>query len=348
MSILSDHSFGISSVAFSDDSRWLCTLGNKYDGFILIYSVNAKNGSAKLHSSNKCSNVHRVIWMGQSVVSIGIRHAKVWRTRTTVSLSKTRPELDSSDVGSSKSPTPKAFAGRNCLLGPLMNATFTSVAALSECRAIVCSAQGDICLLDDSYQTQRLERVAHVGFGILCVFFDHACSLVWIGGRGGTRMSMRLNTLIKPTIPNVLPNTTLPSPLTGSDMEPDTLAIGFVRGRVISIDSHGIIEIRGSVDAELASITGSDSRRLPAHESAVVGVSDLLSKSRVDGPDFLTFSARGTVLFWLLNGACTGNMKIPLDQPVYPEDLDTNDLKVVISLESDELLLSGDKKGILR
>lgn len=346
MSILNDHSFGISSVAFSDDLRWLCTLGNERDGFILIYSINAKNGSAKLHSSNKCSNVHRVIWMGQSVVSIGIRHAKVWRT--TVSLSKTRPELDNNDIGSSKSPTPKAFAGRNCLLGPLMNATFTSVAAISHCRAIICTLQGDVCLLDDSHQTQRLERVAHVGFGILCVVFDRSYSLVWIGGRQGTRMSMRLNTLIKPTISNVLPITTLPSPLTGSDMEPDTIAIGFVRGRVISIDSNRIIEIRGSVDAEWASMKGSDFKRLPAHESAVVGVSDLLSKSRVDGPDFLTFSAGGTVLFWLLTGACTGSMKIPLDQPVYPEDGGTNDLKVVISLDSDERLLSGDKKGILR
>lgn len=346
MSILNDHSFGISSVAFSDDSRWLCTLGNERDGFILIYSINAKNGSAKLHSSNKCSNVHRVIWMGQSVVSIGIRHAKVWRTA--VSLSKTRPELDNNDIGSPKSPTPKAFAGRNCLLGPLMNATFTSVAAISDCRAIICTLQGDVCILDDSHQTQRLERVAHVGFGILCVVFDRSYSLVWIGGRQGTRISMRLNTLIKPTIPNVLPIMTLPSPLTGSDMEPDTIAIGFVRGRVISIDSNRIIEIRGSVDAEWASMKGSDLKRLPAHESAVVGVSDLLSKSRVDGPDFLTFSAGGTVLFWLLNGACTGSMKIPLDQPVHPEDGGTNDLKVVISLDSDERLLSGDKKGILR
>ena len=284
--------------------------------------------------------------MGQSVVSIGIRHAKVWRT--TVSLSKTRPELDNNDIGSSKSPTPKAFAGRSCLLGPLMNATFTSVAAISDCRAIICTLQGDVCLLDDSHQTQRLARVAHVGFGILCVVFDRSYSLVWIGGRQGTRMSMRLNTLIKPTIPNVLPITTLHSPLTGPDMEPDTIAIGFVRGRVISIDSNRIIEIRGSVDAEWASTKGSDLKRLPAHESAVVGVSDLLSKSRVDGPDFLTFSAGGTVLFWLLNGACTGSMKIPLDQPVYPEDGGTNDLKAVLSLDSDELLLSGDKKGILR
>lgn len=339
MSILSDHSFGISSVAFSHDSRWLCTLGNNYDGFILIYSINAKTGLAKLHSSNKCSNVHRVTWMGHSVVSIGVRHAKVWRTRL---------ELDNNGLGPPASPTPKAFAGRNCLLGPLMDATFTSVVAISNCRAILCTAQGDVCLLDDSHQTQGLERVARVDFGILCVVFDPSYGLVWIGGREGSTRSIHIDTLIKPTIPTNPPTTTSPFSSTSSEAVPDTMAIGLVRGRVITIDSHRIIEIRGVADTERASGMGSESKRLPAHESAVLGVSSLLPKSRVDGPDFLTFSARGTVLFWSLDGTCTGSMKIPLDQPTCPEDGDINNLKTVISSGSDERLLSGDKMGVLR
>ena len=284
--------------------------------------------------------------MGHSVVSIGIRHARVWRK--TASPSKTRLELDDIGIGSSKNLTPKAFAGRNCLLGPLMDTTFTSVAAISDCRAILCTAQGDICLLDDSHQTQRLERVAHVDFGILCVVFDHARGLVWIGGRQETMRSMHLDTLIKPTVPTAPPVRTSPLSSPGSDMVPDTIAIGFVRGRVITINSHGIIELRGLINTEKASVMGTDSKKLPAHESAVLGVSDLLSKSRVDGPDFLTFSAKGSVIFWLLSGACTGCMKIPLDRPAYPEDGDTNDLKIVVPLESDERLLSGDKMGVLR
>ena len=66
MTILSDHSFGVSSIAFSQDSQWLCTLGNEYDGFIFIYTINVKTGTAKLHSSNKCSNVRRVTWVRRS------------------------------------------------------------------------------------------------------------------------------------------------------------------------------------------------------------------------------------------------------------------------------------------
>lgn len=346
LTILRDHSFGILSVAFSNDSRWLCTLGNEYDGFILIYSINPRTGSAKLHSSNKCSNVHRVAWMGHSVVSIGVRHVKVWRTL--VSSSKTRLELDNSGIGPPGNLTPKAFAGRNCLLGPLMDATFTSVTLLSESRAILCTAQGDICLLDDSHRTQRLDRVAHVDFGILCVVFDHTYGLIWIGGRQGTMRSVHLDTLIKPMIPAFPSVTASRFPSTSSEMVPAILAIGLIRGRVITVDSQRIIEIRGVTDTERTSGMGPDFKRLPAHESAVLGVSSLLPKSRVGGPDFLTFSARGTVLFWLLDGTCTGSKKIPLDQPVYPEGGDTNDLKTVVPLGSDEHLLSGDKLGCLR
>ena len=290
--------------------------------------------------------MHRVKWMGHSVISIGIRHAKVWRTP--VSPSKTRLELDNIGIEPSRVLRPQAFAGRNCLLGPLMDATFTSVDVISERRAILCTAQGDVCLLDDSDETQQLKRVAHVDFSILCVVFDRAKGLVWIGGRHGNMGSINLDALIKPTIPTLPPTTTWHFSSAGSDMVPDIVAIGFVRGRPLTINSDRVIEIRRLVDTEGASVMESDSKRLPAHESAVLGVSDLLPKTRVGGSDFFTFSARGNVLFWLLNGACTGSMKIPLDQSVYPEDGDTNDLKIVVPLGSDEHLLSGDGMGILR
>ena len=270
---------------------------------------------------------------------------KVWRTP--VSPSKMRLEKDDIGIELSNSSSPKAFAGRNCLLGPLMDATFTSIAVISDRRAILCTSQGDICILDDSHQTQRLEKVARVDFGILCVVFDHAHGLVWVGGRQGTLRSMHLNTLIKPTVSSFQPGTISSSSSNSLEIVPDTIAIGFVRGRIITIDSHRVIEIRGLVDPAGASVIGSASKRLPAHESAVVGVSKLLSKSMVDGPDFLTFSARGSILFWRLDGTCTGSMKISLDQPIHSEDSDINALKIVVPSGSDDHLLSGDKMGVL-
>ena len=271
---------------------------------------------------------------------------KVWRTP--VSSSKTMLEKDDIGIEVPNNSMPKAFAGRNCLLGSLMDATFTSITVISEWKAILCTAQGDICMLDDSHQTQRLERVARVDFGILCVVFDHIYDLVWVGGRQGTMRCMHLNTLIKPTVSSLQPGTITSSSSSSFETLPDIIAIGFVRGRIITIDSHRVFEIRGLVNSAGVSVIGSASKRLPAHESAVLGVSDLLSKSTVDGPDFLTFSARGSILFWRLDGTCTGSMKIPLDQPIHSEDSDINTVKVVVPLGSDEHLLSGDKMGVLR
>ena len=290
--------------------------------------------------------------MGQSIISIGTRHVKVWRTY--VSSSKAGLERDDTGIGSTQShiqrqsPTPKTFAGRNCLLGPLADARFTSVAAVSDCRAIICTAQGDICLLDDSHQTQRLEKVAQVNFSVLCVAFDHSDSLIWVAGRQGAMKSMHLDNLIKPTIPSVPPASLSSVASSSPELEPDLIALGFVRGRVVTIDSHRVIEVRALADSGKASVMDSDSKKLPAHESAVLGVSSLLPKARVDSPDFLTFSARGTVLFWLLDGTCTGSMKIPLDQPSCPEDGHANELKIVAPLGSHEHVLTGDKLGILR
>lgn len=142
LSVLTDHSFGISSVAFSRDNRWLCTVGNKYDGFVLIYSFNPKTGLAKLHFSNKCSNVCFVSWMGSNVISVGTRHVKVWRLErvTPISPLKTRLELETNPPAS---PTPKTFSGRNCLLGALIDATFSTAVGLSDSKAVVCTIQGD-------------------------------------------------------------------------------------------------------------------------------------------------------------------------------------------------------------
>ena len=353
LSVLSDHSFGVSSVAFSRDSRWLCTLGNSYDGFVLIYSINIKSGLARLHSSNKCSNVICVIWMGSCVISFGIRHVKVWRLEraTPSSPSKTRLDLENNLAGPLGSPTPRTFCGRNCLLGELINATFTAAVAISDSKAILCTAQGEICLLDDTDRTQRLEKVARVDFRVHCITFDGNEDLVWVAGEGGVTSAITLDDLTKA-------NKSSPLNATSSSLQSNhasnvekgssTLALATIRKRIISIDANHVIEIRTAEEINKAWTLSTRSKRLPAHESAVLGVRSLIPKSEQDAPDFLTFSAKGTVLFWLLNGTCTGSLVIPLERLGCLENGDTNEVKTVVPFDGDSYLVSGDKSGVLR
>ena len=77
--------------------------------------------------------------MGNSVVSVGLRHVKVWRIEQTERASPTKGRIDAiigHDVSPS-SPVPKALSGRNCLLGPLMEANFTSVVGVSQDKSIL-------------------------------------------------------------------------------------------------------------------------------------------------------------------------------------------------------------------
>lgn len=70
LSILSEHTFGIRSLAFSSNSQYLASLGDVNDGFLFVWTVSLKNGFAKLHSTNKCTSfVRDMCWMGQSLIT---------------------------------------------------------------------------------------------------------------------------------------------------------------------------------------------------------------------------------------------------------------------------------------
>ncbi len=70
LTCLCEHTFGVKAVAFSPDCQYLASLGSANDGFLYVWSINMRNGSASLHSSNKCtSNVRHVAWVGSTLVT---------------------------------------------------------------------------------------------------------------------------------------------------------------------------------------------------------------------------------------------------------------------------------------
>ena len=293
--------------------------------------------------------------MGNNVVTVGARHVKVWRVEQAQSASqpKGRLDLESSAAATPGSPGggPKTFGGRNCLLGSLLDATFTCATAVSHCKAILCTSQGDVCLLDDSDKSQTLDRVAKVNFGVQCVYLDESRGLVWVGGKDQTTKAFTLESL---TSPASLPES--PKPLSGASspsvsISPKlshVLALGAVRERIVSSDSERNVRIRDVEVGPKAYCLGADSKHLPAHDSAVLGVCELLYRSGSDNADFLTYSASGTVLFWLLDGMCISKMDIKLDQLQCADPGDLNELKVLVASSLDGSLFSGDKRGVLR
>ena len=263
--------------------------------------------------------------------------------------SKKRFDSENSFDGGSGSAAPKTLSGRNCLLGPLIDANFSCVVAISDCKAIICTDKGDICLLNDTDRNQRVDRIAKTGSGISCVTIDKANKSLWMGGTLGKLWRLPLDHLTcaevasdEPLSPTNL--TSLPS--LDSDQFSDNIAIASLRGHIVTVGSDHTIGIKEAIDCQGGNFIATK-KRIPAHDSAVLGVCTLHQSNEYDA-DFLTWSVRGTVIFWLFDGTCKGKLEVPLDQQDNAEDGDINELRVVRASDFNRFFISGDKFGVLR
>ncbi|KAI6864929.1 hypothetical protein KC334_g20143, partial [Hortaea werneckii] len=80
VSTLSEHSFGVHALSFSPDSKYLASLGTINDGFLYLWQIDNRTGSATLYASNKCTTLTNCMtWIGGSLVTAGLRYLRVWR-----------------------------------------------------------------------------------------------------------------------------------------------------------------------------------------------------------------------------------------------------------------------------
>ncbi|KAL8667119.1 MAG: hypothetical protein Q9202_001041 [Teloschistes flavicans] len=346
LACLTEHTFGVRALAFSPDSRWLCSLGDLHDGGFFLWSINPKTGTFRLDSSNRCTTADTIAWMGMNVVSVGTRHVKVWRLEQISSPAKSRRGLESISDGSSASPIPRTFTGRNCLLGSLQDAVFSCVVGISDDKAVLCTQDGTVCLLDDASRTQRLLQVTKKDYSITCVTLDPSAGVVWIGGKGVEPEALPLDVLLHPKQPP--PELGKSSRIVLDEVEkPDIAAMCCINNRVITIDTSHCIAIYNSLfigdDAPRVSVIN----RLPSHDSAVLGVV-ILPKSNKRRSDFLTYSENGRVLYWRWNGTCTNSHLVQLVQPLEQDSTSLNSLRTLGVAQTPETLLTGDKAGVLR
>ncbi|OOF99580.1 hypothetical protein ASPCADRAFT_138190 [Aspergillus carbonarius ITEM 5010] len=347
LSILTEHTFGVRGLAFSSDSQYLATLGDVNDGFLFVWSVNLKTGSAKLHSTNKCTSyVRDMCWMGQTLITVGVRHVKVWR------LPDARPASPRSrltvEAATSSSPnhTPRAFSGRNCLLGSLAESTFTSVASISDREAVVGADTGALCFVDDSEGSQKLSVVQHMDFGITSLAVDSYRSCVWVGGRGGQIQQFTFEKIRSSTVP-LSPALSGRSSAEQGFKGPAIVCLGSLGSHVVTVDMTNAIDIYSSENLSEDADQRDAQNRICAHRDGVLGIRPLKTPNQLEA-DFFTWSRKGTVNFWDTQGKCKDSRTIALEHPAGNDEDVSNELKVVRTTDNMDIFFSGDKCGVLR
>ncbi|KAI9677699.1 MAG: hypothetical protein M1829_002471 [Trizodia sp. TS-e1964] len=351
MAILAEHTFGVRCVAFSSDSRYLASLGSINDGFLYIWVINQRTGAARIHSSNKCTNsIRDIAWMGNNLVTVGVRHVKVWRVAE-----ESRPAsptkrfvADGAAQSPSVSSSGKTLTGRNCLLGSLVEATFTCISRISDEKAIACTEKGEICLIDDSDGAQRLSKVGIASFGVSCLTVDLDAGFAWIGGKNGNIKTIHLSNLIPSISPPQSPSLLSPSLASPSGSGLCQLvAMASIAGRLVTVDSGRYIKALNFAASSYSPLMDSIALELPAHHDAVLGVKLLPQPNKLEAT-FFTWAAGGSVLFWDLQGRIKGDIRVELEQLSNGDDNSLNELKVMQASPQADFFVSGDKYGVLR
>ncbi|KAJ5569423.1 uncharacterized protein N7459_008853 [Penicillium hispanicum] len=349
LSILSEHTFGVRSLAFSPDSQYLATLGNMNDGFLFIWAINLKNGSAKLHSANKCTSfVRDMCWVGQSLVTTGVRHVKVWRLPAVRPVSPTKSRLNVDGAAPSPNPAPKALSGRNCLLGTLGDSTFSCVGSISDQEAVVGTESGTVCLLDDREGSQKLSRATHVGFGITSLTVDFDREAIWLGGRGRKMQRLSFDSLRCSSLPSPMSPARLEkSVIDKRDRSPAIICMGALSSHLITVEATREIRIFPMDALREEGEQEHSETSIPAHRDPVLGIGRLQVPNNFSAT-FFSWSRNGSVHFWGPRGKCMRSTAVFLDQNPGIDDDIVNELKVLRVADDAQRFVSGDKFGVLR
>ncbi|KKK14226.1 hypothetical protein P175DRAFT_0440425 [Aspergillus ochraceoroseus IBT 24754] len=347
LSILTEHSFGVRALAWSSNSQYLATLGDVNDGFLFVWAVSLKNGSAKLHSTNKCTTVIRdMTWMGQTLITAGIRHVKVWRLPEVRPASPSKLRSIGEQTPNITITAPKALSGRNCVLGALADSTFTSLARLSDSEVVVGSDSGALCIIDDSEGNAKFTLAQHVEFGITSLTVDSDRFCIWIGGRG-RRMRRFTFESLRPSSNPCSPPTSGRSSAEQKSKEPAITCMGSLASHLVTVDSTKAIHIYSMEKLNDLGEQCDVGTTMPAHRDAVLGIGPLKTSNHL-GANFFTWSCKGMVKFWNTQGECRGSRTITIEQLPGSDDDISNELKILRATNKMEIFVSGDKLGVLR
>ncbi|KAK7740174.1 hypothetical protein SLS63_001374 [Diaporthe eres] len=298
---INEHAFGVRAVAWSPDGRFLASLGDPNDGFLFIWKIDPRTGSARLFQQNRCTaQVNGMIWLGSTLISFGTRHVKAWKVVDEVQRPPSPPKRTLTPQEAQKT-----LIGRNVLLGSLLEASFTCAIPCDEAHALLCSDAGDICILDDSTGQIKLTPAAETGFPVACCTIRGSIAL--LGGRDGQFVTLDVNTLSTEAA-----TTSAPKLAKGESGLSGFSVMGVIQDQLVTIDSERSIEIWEADQLPNKSAQQSMPIRLAGQSDPVLGVQPLTMSDETDLA-FFTWSKSGKVLLWDLDGIVKHSFDIPVD-----------------------------------
>lgn len=330
---ISEHGFGVRAVAWSQDGRYLASLGTANDGFLFVWKVDPRNGSARFFQQNRCTSyVAGMIWMGSNLITFGTRHVKSWKIVDEAQRPPSPPKKQAGAETNVPSVKKTMLPGRNVLLGSLLEATFTCALPLDENHALLCSDGGDVCLVDDTTGQMKLTRVTGLDFAITCC--AQRGPSVLVGGKDGQLVSLGVEDLMSCASEPVVSNDSGSAVLAAMGFAQDQL-VTIGTGRSIDIWSGDTVPRRG-LSAPI---------QLPGQGDPVLGVQSLARA----GVSFFTWSASGRVLLWDMDGRVRESFDIIVNEAPTGNGVESsNQLSMVRADEQGRIFAAGDQLGVLR
>ncbi|RCI11763.1 hypothetical protein L249_7149 [Ophiocordyceps polyrhachis-furcata BCC 54312] len=321
---ISEHAFGVAAVAWSADSKYLASLGAANDGFLCIWKIDPRTGAAKLFQQNKCTSyVRSMVWRGHSLITLGVRHVKVWKVDGAPAVSQTAQ---------------RPLAGRNVLLGDLLLETNISCAAVDGERLIMCTDTGDVCVLeeDDERQT-KLIKVLTLDFPITAV--NISGDVAYVGGRDGHFATLDVPAVMRRGSSCVL---------TVAEAPAGIVALACLDNMLVTVDSRQSIDLWTADQTPGQKADAVVRIPIPGHGEPVAGVQAL---KRLDsaGAAFVTWSYSGTFTYWDLDGQVKSTAEVAVDAVELDGHVEfVNQLTCARTTSNGQLLVTADRLGILK
>ncbi|KAF2966533.1 hypothetical protein GQX73_g7052 [Xylaria multiplex] len=336
---ISEHLYGVKAVAWSPDSKFLASLGSSNDGFLYVWKIDPRTGAARLFQQNRCTTyIKGMIWIGNNLITLGVRHVKVWRIDEAQATSPVKQKFIG-DMNTTAQPQKKTLPGRNVLLGNMIEATFSCAAAIDDTKAIICSETGDVCLLDDLGKQTKLTHLLESGFVTTCVAIRNG--LVYIGGKSGNFATLDLESLLKGSTPCLQMPVGVPTSV-------GVLAVGFLEDKMVTIDTKHSISVWNQDEISEASSIESVSTPIAGCGDATMGIGSL-SQTNVTGAQFYTWSQSGHVILWSTDGAIKSSFQVPLDEAYFEEEPDLiNQMATIRATMDGKFFIAGDKLGFVK